>query len=310
MVDTPDSISLARLQATGGNNNLWGGYLNTVITLLSRMMKGYQAYTVNGDATVSWTNYSATNDAAVANVKLNTGTVAAAFTLTLPNYQQDLKVKNNTSFAATLKCSGGTGVTIPAGATAYIYCDGTDFYNNAPWLFPGGITVAGIISGVTAGVAGTDATNVAQVAAAIAAAGLPAGTGAVRNTINDTTPNYLAAKTSGSKAVTASTTSPGGNEVRDFSVEWGALADGGTKSSGFTAASNTKYLFNMSGDGTITLPAAPSAGDIVQYAVSGGYTLMLNPNSLKVNGSASNFTYPPGDFTDRVTYSGSSRGWV
>lgn len=68
MTDTPSSILLLRLQSVGSNTNLWGGYLNTGLQTLERAAKGYQALAVTGDATVSWTNYSASNDGAVASL--------------------------------------------------------------------------------------------------------------------------------------------------------------------------------------------------------------------------------------------------
>lgn len=312
-MSTPDTNNIGiKLQSAGENLNTWGDpNLNNDLIVGSNLSSKWNNVTINGDTTVSETNYSTTNDTEVAVIKFVTGTVVAAFNYIIPGRKKRLSFWNSTAYTATVKLSATTGVAIPAGYMALLATDGvTDVTNIAPQIFAGAITVAGQIHGVTAGIANTDAANVAQVAAAIAAASLPAGTGAVLNSMNDTTPNYLAAKTSGSKAVTASTTNPSGNEVRDFSVEWGALANGGTKTSGFTAASNTKYVFNMSAAGTILLPLAPTVGDIVQFAISGGYALTLDPNGGKINGSTSTFIYPPGEYTDRVTYTGSTRGWV
>src|SRR4051812_41031228 len=114
MTDTPSSILLLRLQSVGSNTNLWGGYLNTALATLERAAKGAQTLAVTGDATVSWSNYAATNDGAVAFLKL-TGSLSSAAALTFPGYQHYLSVWNATGNAVTIKCSGGTGVTLQNG---------------------------------------------------------------------------------------------------------------------------------------------------------------------------------------------------
>lgn len=197
MADSASAILLVRLQSTGSNTNLWGGYINDNLEILERGSKGYQAYTVTGDATVSQSNYSKTNDYAVAAIKLN-GAPAAAWTHTLPSRQHFFYAWNNSGQSGTLKASGGTGVTLAAGQRALIYGDGTDYYNAAPTVFPAGanvtmggaLTVAGQISGVTAATSGTQAVNKTQMDAAIAAGAIPAATGAVKVDAA-ATPGYL-----------------------------------------------------------------------------------------------------------------------
>lgn len=215
MTDTPSSILLLRLQSVGSNTNLWGGYLNAAMQTLERASKGYQALAVTASATISWTNYSAANDGAVMFLKL-TGSLSSAVALTFPGYQHYIAVWNATGAAVTIKCSGGTGVTLQNGDRALLYCDAIDYYNAAPTLFPTGLTVAGRISGLVAGSAGTDATTLAQVGVLIAAS-VPLGTaGTFFNTVADTTRGYLADKftfsNTGLLVATLATQNPAGNE--------------------------------------------------------------------------------------------------
>lgn len=308
MVDSPSTILLLRLQATGGNTNLWGGYLNTALSTLERAAKGYQSYTVNGDATISWTNYSATNDLAVTNVKLVTGTVAAAFTLTVPAYEQDLNVWNATAYAATIKVSGGTGVVIPTLMRAKVFCDGTDVRAGGDnWLSspqttltnPGDIVVKTTLE------------------TAIATASLPATAGTVLVSAADTTAGYVGTKVSvtgsGAATVTAFTTNPGANEVKVFAVSVGALglSTGAVISAtGTTAAVNTRYQVNKATSYTITLPAAPAAGDVVwfdMYGTAGLTTFGLN--SLKYYGGTTN-PVTSGEGSQVFTYTSAARGWI
>lgn len=217
MADTPSSILLLRLQSTGSNTNLWGGYLNTALQTLERASKGYQALAVTASSTISWTNYSAANDGAVGFLKL-TGALSSAVTLTFPSYQHYVPVWNATGAAVTIKCSGGTGVTLQNGDRALLYCDATDYHNAAPTLFPtANITVAGKISGLTAGTSGTDAVNLTQMSAAIAAS-VPAGTaGTFLNSIADTTRGYLTDKIQAVGSLVLTTRNAGANEYTEIS---------------------------------------------------------------------------------------------
>lgn len=134
MADTPSSILLLRLQSTGSNTNLWGGYLNTALQTIERAGRGYEAYTVTGSATISWTNYSAANSFAAMFTK-TAGAPTAAYTITLPSYQTFQGVWNNSGHAGTFKNSGGTGVTVPTNRKALLFGDATDIYEASPnWL--------------------------------------------------------------------------------------------------------------------------------------------------------------------------------
>lgn len=228
MTDTPSSILLLRLQSVGSNTNLWGGYLNAAMQTLERAAKGYQALAVTGDATVSWSNYSAANDGAVAFLKL-TGSLSSAATLTFPGFQHYLGVWNATGNSVTIKCSGGTGVALANGSRALLYCDGADYANAAPTVFPAGLTVAGAlaisgkVTGMTAGTSNTDGVNVAQLAAAIAAS-VPAGTaGTFLNSLADTTRGFLADKlflsSTGLLVASIATQNTGANENSLISID-------------------------------------------------------------------------------------------
>jgi len=134
MTDTPSSILLTREQSTGSNTNLWGGYLITTQRMTEQAAKGYQTLSVTGDATVSWTNYTTGNTGQCAHLAL-TGSLTGSATLTFPANMNWLDVHNNAGAAVTIKCSGGTGVTLPQGARALIFCNGTDYFSATPnWM--------------------------------------------------------------------------------------------------------------------------------------------------------------------------------
>jgi hypothetical protein len=172
MADAPSSILLLRLQGTGDNVNLWGGYLNTALETLERGQRGYEAVTVNGDSTVSWTNYSASNSYAVGLAKLNAGSLTASFTTTLPNYAMKTAVWNNTGHNAGVKTSGGTPITIPHNYYAHVWNDGSNVIS--PNMFVNGTVYA------TEGSLGNNLATRDGVSALIASASIPGAAGTVK----------------------------------------------------------------------------------------------------------------------------------
>jgi hypothetical protein len=172
MADTASSILLLRLQGTGDNINLWGGYLNTALETLERGQRGYEAVTVNGDSTVSWTNYSASNSYAVGLAKLNAGSLTASFTTTLPNYAMKTAVWNNTGHNAGVKTSGGTPITIPHNYYAHVWNDGSNVIS--PNMFVNGTVYA------TEGSLGNNLATRDGVSALIASASIPGAAGTVK----------------------------------------------------------------------------------------------------------------------------------
>ncbi len=184
MADTPTNRYGARQQSLGSNTNTWGETkLNEVIQLFDRGSKGFQALTVTGDATVNWTNYIATNDGQVATLKL-VGSPGSAFTLTFPSKEWEFAVWNNTAYGATIKCSGGTGVSVPAGRKVRLFCDASDIGDSTPNYLPTATTLTNL----------QDIPSYTHVQALIANAALPASAGAILNSASDTTAGYLSQK--------------------------------------------------------------------------------------------------------------------
>lgn len=312
MADSPSSILLLRLQSTGSNTNLWGGYLNTALQTQERASKGYQALAVTGDATISWTNYSAANDGSVAFLKL-TGSLSSAATLTFPSYQHSLFVWNATGAAVTIKCSGGTGVTIPNGMRTAIYCDATDYYSSAPnWLnsYQGTLTNNGDVV-----VKNTLETALANLAA-------PASAGTVLNSAADTTAGYLSAKftvqistltttqVSGLTSLTFSTVHAGGIEQIAVAVSpgyAGGFLPGANQSSQFTPVVGTEYNCDLtSSSWTVNIGGmtTPQLGQRIKLNCFGNYPAFLNGTFMNQS-----YGYLPIGFDGELCYSGSSWGW-
>lgn len=248
---------MVRLQSTGSNNNLWGGYLNDNQEILERGSKGYQAYTVTGDATISQTNYSKTNDYAVGTIKLN-GSPTASWTHTLPARQQLFNAWNNSGQSGTLKTSGGTGVTIPHDRRTLVYGDATDYYSAAPtWLavyattltYPGDVVVkATFDSGVAAAIAAASISNTGQVL--ISAADTTSGYAADKTTVDYA--SLTTTQISGLTSLELEIENPGANEKLKLTMGHGYVGgflNGGLKSAAFTPSQGNGYDVDCSSGG-------------------------------------------------------------
>jgi len=330
-----------KLQAAGENLNTWGDpNLNNDLIVLSNLASKFNAVTINGDTTVSETNYSTTNTTEVALLKWNAGTLTAAFSYTIPSRPKRFILWNNTGYTGTIKLAATTGVAIPTGRIALISTDGSsDVYNVTP-------NYGGITSPTTGS---RDIPAWSAVENAIATAVLPATAGTILISGTDTTAGYGSAKftalTNG--GLVASVLNPTGNAQRQFGLDYTNLlattniastdrfalydATAGAmkyqtranvigkfglvlqpdQTAGFTATVGSLWPCDTtSASYTVVWPAAPTAGDIFGLAKFGTGLLTHSLNSVKFYGS----TTPPqatlGEGIGFFYYTGASRGWI
>lgn len=299
MTDTPSSILLQRLQSTGSNTNLWGGYLNTNLQILEQASKGWQTLPVTGNATIAWTNYITGNIGQCAHLAL-TGSLTSPATLVFPSNMNRLTVHNNTGATVTIMCSGGVGVAIPTARKAAIFCNGTDYFTDtATWT---GDTTVLSNNG--------DLVSYAQLQTAIAAASGIALTGFVLTSATAIQGQYLqtalTAQSSGSLSLSYSKVNAGTSSEQiaiSGSVGQLGLNDGGLQSSSFSAVAG--YFYTVPVGGTITLPSATASRGKIGLAIIGqGFTTL----SGTVNGLS---TFPvTGDQTIIICDADNTQGWI
>lgn len=296
MADSASPVLLQRIQSVGSNVNLWGGYINTDLEILEQASKGYQTQALTGDTTIAWTNYATGNKGAAALLKF-TGSLAATATVTMPAYQNFLLIWNAAGQTVTVKCSGGTGVAIPNGRKALVFCDGTDYFFSGPNYIGDNITEANA----------RDIADKDYVDTAIATASLPATAGTVLVSGADTTAGYLGQKIVGSGAAAVTTINPGADEDVQISVEAGGFADGGRFTGPTTIGAGSSYTF-VSGC-TFYLPSNPSDGAKARIALFPfGATYNINPNGNKINNSTGALEIPGGQ-TFEITYDSTLGDW-
>lgn len=117
------------LIGTGEQQGTWGATTNVNLgTLLEEAVGGYASVAVSdvADTTLTTNNGSADQSR---NMVINlTGALTGSRNVICPAIEKLYVVKNATTggFAVTFKVSGQTGVSVPNGATVFLYVDGTD----------------------------------------------------------------------------------------------------------------------------------------------------------------------------------------
>jgi hypothetical protein len=121
------------LMGTGDQSGTWGATTNTNLgTLLEQAIAGYstQAVADSASPTVLTIANGASSTGRNAVIAL-TGALTLARVVEVPAKTKSYIFYNATTggFAVTVKVTGQTGVSIPNGSKAIVYCDGTDVRN-------------------------------------------------------------------------------------------------------------------------------------------------------------------------------------
>ena len=114
----------------GEQSGIWGQTTNTNLgTLLEQAITGVVSITMS-DANYTLSSLNGVSDEARNAVLVVTGTNSAVRDVIPPVVEKLYTVVNNTSGGYAIRVIGatGTGVSIPNGATALVYCNGTNFY--------------------------------------------------------------------------------------------------------------------------------------------------------------------------------------
>ena len=122
------------LIGNGDQSGTWGTTTNTNLgTLLEQAITGVQAITM-ANANYTLSNLNGAADESRNAVLVVGGTNAAIRNVIAPAVEKLYVIRNNTvgGFAIVIKTSASTGVTIANGTTAFVYCDGTEFYFAVP----------------------------------------------------------------------------------------------------------------------------------------------------------------------------------
>ena len=263
----------------GDQSGIWGQTTNNNLGgLIEQAVSGVITITMT-NANYTMSNYNGVVDEARNQVLIVTGTNTAVRNLVAPLVEKTYVVQNNTTggYAIQVIGSSGLGVTIPNGIAAYVYCDGTNFYNAISGSV-GNYTVNGNLS-----VTGTTALTGALTASTAAFSGaissvsptftgtptVPTATAGTNTTQIATTAFVTGAITTATGALGTMSTQNANNVAITGGSITGitdlAVADGGTGRSTLTA--NNVVLGN--GTSGVNFVAPSTSGNLL---VSNGTT--------------------------------------
>ena len=127
------------LITTGEQSGTWGGTTNTNIgTAVEQAIVGMATLTsadfTTNVATLTLTNTNTAQNARALCLVVSAASLSAAGTINVPAIQKPYLIINNDSFAVTVKVTGLTGVSVPAGKRTLVYNNGTDVGNQVDYL--------------------------------------------------------------------------------------------------------------------------------------------------------------------------------
>lgn len=125
------------LPVTGELNGTWGTVVNDNITsMIEQAIAGLATVNTWVAASHTLTTANGTTDEARCAVLECSGAPGAAATVICPALSKLYVIKNSVTggYAVTLKTSAGTGISVPNGSTALLYCDGTNVVSGATYM--------------------------------------------------------------------------------------------------------------------------------------------------------------------------------
>jgi len=144
-----------QLMATGENNTSWGDVTNVNLgTALEEAIVGSADVTfASANVTLTLSNTNASQTARNLRLRCTGTTGGSTRNLVVPAIEKPYIVQNDCADSIVVKTAAGTGVTVPAGATMWVYNDGVNVISAISYVpFLGAIDVAavnGVIGALT-----------------------------------------------------------------------------------------------------------------------------------------------------------------
>lgn len=132
------------LPAYGEKINTWGPIVNSNVgTLLEQAIDGFLSIAMS-DANLTLSTVNAGDDQSRNKMLRFTGTLSATREVIIPATSRVYMMWNSTTQSLTYKTTGGAGVTFPAGARAWVFCDGTDTFELGTYARITGGSISGL----------------------------------------------------------------------------------------------------------------------------------------------------------------------
>jgi hypothetical protein len=302
----------------GDQSGIWGQTTNTNLgTLLEQAITGVVSITMT-DANYTLTNFNGVSDESRNAVLVVGGTNAAVRDIITPLVEKLYVVKNSTSggFAINVRAASGSSVSVPSGATVWVYCDGTNFNainteSVGNFEVNGNLTVTGNTNAVAATYTGNvSALNISTANVTATGAGAFTGNVSAANftgaglTITSINASNISSGTIANARTTANSANGASTIVaRDSSGNFTANAITANLTGTATNASNATTVTGATQNSITSIPNLTTVGTITSgtwnanavgaaYGGTGLTTLTANNVILGNGTSAVNFVSP------------------
>lgn len=130
MASTYSTLKI-QLMATGENNTTWGNVTNTNLgTAIEEAIVGSADVTfASANVTLTLTDTNASQTARNLRLRCTGTTGGATRNLVVPSIEKPYIIQNECADSILVKTAAGTGITVPAGKTMWVYTDGTNVVN-------------------------------------------------------------------------------------------------------------------------------------------------------------------------------------
>lgn len=125
-----------QLMATGENNTTWGNVTNINLgTAIEEAIVGSADVTfASADVTLTLTDTNASQTARNVRLRCTGSTGGSTRNLVVPTIEKPYIVRNDCADSVVVKTAAGTGITVPAGKTMWLYVDGVNVVDVATHL--------------------------------------------------------------------------------------------------------------------------------------------------------------------------------
>jgi hypothetical protein len=302
MASTYSNLKI-QLMATGENSSTWGDVTNTNLgTAIEEAIAGSADVTfASGNVTLTLSDTNGTQQARNMRLNLIGTTGSSTRNLVVPNIEKAYIVNNTCADSVVVKTAAGSGVTVPAGKTMWVYSNATSVVDVTTHLtsltlgspLPVASGGTGSNTGSGAALTSLNASNVSSGTLAVVYGGT-GGTTAATARVN-LLPSYSA---NGGKVLAVN---PGATDT-----EWISVGGAGTVTSvnATTAISGLSFTGGpITGAGTLTL-----TGTLGVQGGGTGTTSLTSGAVLLGAGTSAVTTVSPGTTNNVLTSNGSA--WV
>ena len=177
MPSTYSSLKI-QLMATGENTTTWGDVTNQNLggAIEEAIVGSADVTFASANVTLTLTDTNASQTARNMRLRCTGTTGGSTRNLVVPSIEKPYIIKNDCADAILVKTAAGAGITVPTGATTWVYCNATDVVDVVNFL-----SVLGVVDLAATNAATTNLTATNLTATNISSSGLNA-----TNSVNDT----------------------------------------------------------------------------------------------------------------------------